>query len=518
MKTKNIIIPIFFLAGIFSLASCKDEFQESTVLGVNQAFSPTGLTAIVVNKTGVRLTWKAVKNADSYTVEIFENGTLDFSSTAVKTVEGIKFAEVPYTVNDLAGATAYSVRVKAVGLDIEDSKYVAVTFTTAAEQIFLPVTQSTIQATSVVLNWTPGQTATSITLAPGNIVRPITAAEITAGQATITGLTGETLYTAALLNGTKTRGTITFTTLLDLKGAISVSPTDNLVSIIAAATGGETFALLPGTYNINGDILVSKTISIQGAKSTDKPIINGGVIRIRANSGLSLKDMILNGTGALNDNQAIIFDEALDNAYGGLTVENCEIKNYIKGLMYVNNKTLIQSVTFKNNLIHSITSVGGDFIDFRQGLAKTFLFENNTVYNCVTNRDLFRMDAGGSTNFPQETSIITIRTNTFNNVITDNTKRYLYIRLASHQIIFTKNIIANSAGYYTNQTSTTLTTVANNNYFNSPNFTASAIAGSKNDTGVFTSLNPGFSNVSASNFTISNLDLKNNGIGDARWR
>jgi hypothetical protein len=94
----------------------------------------------------------------------------------------------------------------------------------------------------------------------------------------------------------------------------------------------------------------------------------------------------------------------------------------------------------------------------------------------------------------------------------------LYIRLAKHNIYFTKNIIANSSGYYTNQASTTITTIANNNYFAAPNFTASTTSNAQNDTGTFTTLNPGFTNPAAGNFTISELTLKANGIGDPRWR
>src|SRR5690606_7870652 len=110
----------------------------------------------------------------------------------------------------------------------------------------------------------------------------------------------------------------------------------------------------------------------------------------------------------------------------------------------------------------------------------------NTVYNSVLARDLFRMDGGGSTNFPGITSAITIRTNTFNNVSIGASNMFLYIRLASHTIDFSKNIVANSGGLHTNQPLTTITTMSNNNYFAAPNFTASTATNSKNDAGTFT--------------------------------
>src|SRR5690606_5867141 len=132
-------------------------------------------------------------------------------------------------------------------------------------------------------------------------------------------------------------------------------------------------------------------------------------------------------------------------------------------------------------------------------------------------RDLFRMDAGGSNTDPNVTSIITIRNNTFNQVCDGTSRRVLYIRLAKNEITFTKNIIANTQGYYSNQSATNITSMSDNNYFNAPNFTASTTSNAKNDTGVFTTEDPGFANPAEGDFTISNENLKFNQIGDPRW-
>lgn len=520
MRKNTLYMSIFFLATIIGFSGCKDDtIKPINTLDVDRAFSPTGLTANVVNKTDIRLTWKAVNNAKSYTVEVFE--TADFSGTPVKLIKDITFSQLPYTVTGLGGDTQYAIRVKAVGEGIDDSKWITASLKTDAEQILQAVNPAKLTATSVAINWPAGQTATTITLTPGNITRNVTAAEIAAGEVIITGLTGETLYTAKLMNGTKVRGTITFTTLLDLGGATAVSPTDDLATLITNAASGTVFALMPGTYTINADITVGKSISLKGARPSDKPIIKGAVLRVKGNAGLSLRDLVIDGTGALNGNQAIIYDEASDNAYGNLTVENCVISNYVKGMIYVNLKTLIESVTFTGNLISNIECNGGDFVDFRNGIAKTVIFSNNTVYNSVVARDGFRMDAGGSTNFPTITSIITVSNNTFNGVCNGAANRLLYIRLAKHEIYFSKNIVANSGGILTNQASTQIV-AANfvaNNYFNAPTFLAGSVtSGAKYDTGSATSLNPGFANVAAGNFTISEVTLKANGIGDARWR
>jgi hypothetical protein len=174
-------------------------------------------------------------------------------------------------------------------------------------------------------------------------------------------------------------------------------------------------------------------------------------------------------------------------------------------------------VLFKGNIIHDIECNGGDFIDFRKGLTPSFTFMNNTVYNSALSRDLFRMDSGGSDNFPGVKSVIAISNNTFNKVCDNTGKRILYIRLGDNEITFTKNIIANTQGYYTNQSSTTIKTMSDNNYFNAPNFTASTNSGAQNDTGTYTTLDPGFANPDNGDFTISNDELKFQQIGDPRW-
>jgi len=519
MNINNIKTGIVLLLIMGSFSACKDDMlSEITEINVDRAFSPTGLEARVVNKTNIRLDWKPVNNATSYTIEIYENA--EYSGTPFKVVSNIPFGLVPYTVNGLSGATQYWSRVKAMGEGVSDSKWVTATFTTEAEQIFLPVNTAKLMAKQVTLNWPAGEIATTVTLTPGNITRTLTAPEIAAGEVTIAGLTGETAYTARLLNGTKVRGTITFSTLLDLDGAIAVSPTEDLTAILTNAAGGEVFALLPGTYTVNADVTITKSISIKGARPADKPVINGMAIKLRGNAALGLKDLTLDGTGSTSGNQTILYDEASDNAYGALNVENCIIRNYVKGLMYVNLKTLIESVTFKGNIISNIECNGGDFIDFRNGIAKTLLFQNNTVYKSALARDFFRMDAGGSTNFPAITSVITISNNTFYAISGASGNRLLYIRLAKHEIYFSKNIVANANGLLTNQPATTIV-AANftaNNYYNAPGYTGSTATNAKNDTGSFTLLNPGFAAPDSGNFTLSNEDLKFNGIGDPRWK
>jgi hypothetical protein len=509
IKYSACILSIFLI----TIAGCTKIDPEITTVNVSRLFSPVGLDARVVNKTSIRLTWDEVRNATSYDIELFDNGNLDFSGTPQKSVTGVTFDQLPFTITELDGETDYSVRVKAVGDSIDDSKWVTATFKTDAEQIFLPVDVADIEATGVVLKWTPGLAVTQIVLTPGDITHDITPDEAAAGAAEITGLTGETDYTAKISNGAKVRGTITFTTLIDLGGATQVNPGDDLAAILAAAADGDVLALMPGEYTVP-ELSIDKSISIKGARPADKPVLISTILHVKTGAALSLKDLVMDGTGSSGD-QALVYDD--DGNNGALSIEDCEIKNYTKGVIYVNKATNLASVLFKGNIIHDIECNGGDFIDFRKGLTPSFTFMNNTVYNSALSRDLFRMDSGGSDNFPGVKSVITISNNTFNKVCDNTGKRILYIRLGDNEITFTKNIIANTQGYYTNQSSTTIKTMSDNNYFNAPNFTASTNSGAQNDTGTYTTLDPGFANPDNGDFTISNDELKFQQIGDPRW-
>lgn len=514
---KRLIRNFTYIVGIgalVSLSGCSKDFTEITSLETSRLFSPVELLARVVNQTGVRLEWNAVNKATSYELEFYEGENPDFSGTPIRTVSSVTYDQLPYTVTGFLGETDYTVRVRAVGGDISESKWVTATFTTDAEQIFRTVDINEIEATAVTLRWTAGEVANQIVLEPGNIQYTVTADDIAAGAAQITGLAPETDYTAKLMYNGRTRGTVSFRTILDLGGAIAIEPTDDLTSLIAAANAGDVFALMPGEHNLQ-DLAVSKSISIKAARPADRPVLKGAIFRVSEGAALTLENLILDGTGSNNGNQTIIYDAG---TYGSLKIDNCVISNYVKGAMYVNTAALIESISITNTIYHDIECNGGDFIDFRNGLAKTFTFTNNTIYNSALARDLFRMDAGGSGNFPAEQSIITISNNTFNNVSNGSNRRFLYIRLANHQITFNKNIIANTEGYYTNQGATTITAMSNNNYFNAPNFTGSTTSNAKNDTGTYTSFNPGFANPSAGDFTISHEELLLLGIGDARWR
>ena len=226
MKTKYILkglIATLLLS--FAVSSCESYTEELlSGIGNTREFSPIELTAKVKNQTVVELNWTVNPAADHYTVEFSADDT-EFK-TIYKTLQ-VKGNQLPISVA-LEGETIYAIRVKAITNGLEDSKWSVTTATTLSEQLFFPVQPADIEAKQVTLRWVPNSSVTQISVMPGSIIHTITAAEKTAGVAVVTGLTGETDYTATLLNGTKKRGVVTFTTGIDIGTGILVTPTDNL--------------------------------------------------------------------------------------------------------------------------------------------------------------------------------------------------------------------------------------------------------------------------------------------------
>lgn len=386
-KLKNIIY-VLGLSIAFVLTGCSDPDDEILSIDYDRLFSPTKVTARVVSRTNILMTWNKVKDAESYTIEVFANGDLNFDGTPVQTITGV--TATTYTVTGLEGETAYSIRIQAVATGIDNSNWISGTVKTDTEQIMQSVSDDDLQATAVTLRWTAGSEVTSIVLTPGDITHTVTAEEKAAGIATITGLTGETSYKATLYNGTKIRGSATFTTLIDLGDATGIYPGDDLVAILDAAADGDAFVIFPGEYDL-GAYEITKSIKLSGYKSSDKPVIYGQLTCGSAVNFIELKSLTFRG-----DREATKLAQFfnLSNAacdLKTLSLNDCDISNYGNQLIYNNVAGKIGDFIISGCIIHDIEGSGGDGIDFRGGTLGSMTVENTTFYNAF--RTFLRMQA-----------------------------------------------------------------------------------------------------------------------------
>ncbi len=528
--------------GSLGFTSCSDPAEEITELSLDRLLSPIDIEAKNITVDGATINWKATQGATRYKVEIFADDSLKFAGepfeTVITTETTTDFVLLTYD-------TDYSVRVFAMddnGVKPE-SKGSSVYFRTSAQQILSNPKETDILDTSVDLKWAEGETNVSIlelTSADGKVITyNLTAEDIANGKATVTGLAPETEYTAKLYyvaNGVKKqRGNRTFKTIMSLEGATVVSEGDNLASIIANAEAGAVIALRTGTYVLNpndegqaGAAKVNNTIKVQSIYPTAPATIKGR-FEIYNGAGLELGQVKLDGSENATTDQLINYKS--EGVHAPLYIHDCDLTTCEdgKGLIYVNVKADIESVTYKNNVIHDVKCNGGDAFDFRAGAARAFVFQNNTVYNVATMpRDVFRMDNAGNTVVPAGT--ITITNNTFDNV-GGSGKRLLYIRLGENfPITFKNNVVSNSQVYISNQSTTCLgqdtplpegattyeitskTHVADNNYFNAPNMTACTTANAINDKTGALSLDPKYDSA----FNITSEELIKNKIGNVK--
>ena len=524
MKKKYLKSIVFGLATV-ALASCSDVADEITSIVYNRNFSPTSVEAKVRNRTNIELSWNLADGVTNYNVEVYANDSLSFTGSPVQSFS-VTPDEVPVLIKSLEGETQYSFRVQATdGDSSRDSKWSGAYAKTDAEQIFKNVAEEDIKGTSVTLRWTAGEEAATIELTPGDIVYNVTAADIAAGAATVTGLTPETSYKALLKrdNG-KTRGTITFKTGIDLADTdILVKAGSDIAAAINDAPEGYRLIVEPGEYGIatdaaaaGGSITISKQLTIKGLRQNDHPVIKG---RFKVEAPFALDQVTLDGTGT-DGGQCFDFTKA--GSIESFSVTNSEVKNYTKGFFYINQAVLVNTITIEGNIISNIECSGGDFLDSRKGGYNSLSFKNNTVYESAKERDFVRMDDASKT--VSASPAIVIDHNTFYNVGSGGANyRVFYVRFKNNTITFTNNIMVGTnykRGFANNANTDQSPTLDNNVYYNTTNLMS---AGSTADTTISwfdtkgTELDPQFKDAANGDFTIGNDNVKDKKAGDPRW-
>jgi hypothetical protein len=517
MKTKNIFIGLLTLLLSVAFYACEDKIDPLIEeLDFDRVFAPTNLTARIRNQTTIELSWSVRDDADYYTVE-FSEDNLQFN-TIIRTVTVLP-TELPLQ-ETFEGETLYSARVKGMSNSgISGSKWATISITTDLENIFLPIQDGDIDATEATLRWTAGSEVTHFVINPGDVQRPITADEKAAGVATITGITGSSNYNVILRRDAKQRGSINFTTLIDVGGATRVFPEDDLSVAVADAAPGDVLVLYPGVYDVfKGLIVIDKSITIRGLYPYDKPQVFLQFSIVDGADEVELIDLDLNGKYddvTLND---VVRYNTASVTYGSLKIIGCNIHDFDRSFVAGNVASTVTSVLIDNCILTNVVTNGGDFIDFRNTYLADLKVTNSTFNNCAPARDFIRMDAaGGFSNTGLESNVLVDHCTLYG--VSNNTNRILYVRFLSNVLTVRNTLIAATNGYYSNQANTSQPVCSKNNYFNAVGFHTDAyVANAKIDqSGNFTTLDPGFANAAAGNFKISNQTLLDNEVGDPRW-
>lgn len=518
MKTKYIPKTLFTLLLAFFIASCGYNEDVLEELAIDREFAPVDLTARVRNQTSVELNWMVnditTENISYYIVEFSAD---DSNFGTIFLTEQVSADELPIQIR-LEGETLYSIRVKAVSSrGLKDSSWAIVEAQTLTEQIMLPSELGDIEASQATLRWEAGLNVTHFILQPGDIRYDINNQEKAVGVATIPNLISETDYAATLYNSSKIRGTVEFTTGIDVGGNTLVLPTDDLLQMIADAAPGDILLLEQGDYTSQtGTVILDKPITIQGLRVDFKPQVS---LAFELTSGATDVNLIdLDIDGALTYSDAVDFSGT--GNYNSLLISGCYIHDFTRSLIKGHTTdALIQTVTIENCIVTDIVSSGGDFIDFRNSNVYNLNLTTSTFDNCAPGRDFIRIDDAGSTSGGiGYTSNVLIDECTLYKVANSSSKRIVYVRFNVNEIEIRNTLITDSPDIdaISDRTQTDENIVfVNNNYFNAPALTDSSEV--RYDPNA-TTLNPGFVDAENGDFTVTNQTILDNQIGDPRWR
>ncbi len=506
--------------GLIALTSCTDANDWNVDSSYSRLFSPAeDDIAVKADATGATVTFSTVSGAEYYVIQV-SNDSL-FTGNILTYGEGsTKITSSPTYIENLVSDTTYFLRIKAVSSTTTESiwAYLDGDFDTKAEQIFYNIDEANdLTSTSVTLRW-PANTEVTAIRCNGNTYT-LSNTDIANGYYTISGLSPETEYTANIYNGSKRRGSITFTTAIDLNGAVLIAAGTDLQTVLDTVSANAVLALEPGTYETLGsdgttaNLSIVNNITIKSLRSYNRAVIKGGFDIQTGN--VSLSQVVLNGNGKAG--YAIDFKTA--GSFGSFTIDDCEITNYTKGLVYNNTAgAKANSITINNCLIHDMTS-GADFLDFRAGYVAALTLTNSTVWNSTATRDFVRYD-NSSANYSGETApVITIDHNTLVGISNKASCRLLYVRYTGNSCIWTNNIVYGTEVIITNQSTTNVTTISGNNNYNTPNlFSATAtVTTPKVYDDNATNYDPEFTNASDGDFTVNEAHVLKNATGDPRW-
>ena len=515
---------MMFGLGTLALTSCDDAMDEITSIVLNRDFAPIGLEAKSATENSITLEWTKSHDNVTYTIELFADDSLTFEGTASNTYTDIEATKLK--ISGLVYDTKYSARVMTIDNDDpnRNSKWSNVFFRTSAQQIFETPTENDIADRSVIMTWPAGEAATTVRVyVDDNLVKeqPVTADEVNEGKVVVTGLEPETAYTIRLYNGEKQRGSKDITTIADLNGATLVHEGDDLRTLIEAANDGDVFALYGGTHIIPdsdtegkaSSVKVAKSITIKGIYPTNVPVIKGR-FEIYDGASLDISQVVIDGIDNSTTDQAFNFKTA-EATYPRLRVENAEIKNFGKGVYYLNVAATVQELTFYNCLIHDIVCDGGDMFDCRKGRIDALNFQQCTIYNSCAARDFIRMDDASARG---GTPSITVDHCTIDGCANGG-KRLLYVRYVGNVINWTNNIVTNTGAVWSNQSKTGVPQFQNNVYFNCAKLNIADVEGKTN---MFADeagkeANPQYKDAANGDFTVGNESVSKLGVGDPRW-
>jgi len=394
-KTIKKIVYIFSMATfLFSTTGCSDILDEVTELNTDRMFRPIDFD-YTLNKTQVTLTWAAVEDAVSYTLQISDDST--FTSLIVN-----EDLTSNLYVKELAGSTDYYARVKAnSAVESKSSKFnESLTFRTPSENIFADYTTMMTALNTVDVKWLPNANVTHLVITAADLTSTtidITAGEKVAGQKLLQTVANST-YKIEIFNDAIKRGEINVV----VEGDVYLPAGQDLIAALTAATTGQVIVLEPGALYLTGSATYrfDKNIKVRGLLPGNLPVLAMTSGTSTATSSMlgfvdgSVIDQVkfenIDFTGYCDNSTAAIkigylFNNNLMTTVNTLSFVNCKLHNFGNTPLRVQGgkKQVIENVSFKNCTIWDIgfsstyAIVNSNSADFINNIS----FDGCTVYN-----------------------------------------------------------------------------------------------------------------------------------------
>ncbi len=376
-----------------------EEIMIQDEIALGRCLTPTELSAKIINGEIIEFDWTKSKGATDFVLELYS----DEAMTALEETATIPADQVPYTW-DLEADMTYYARVKAIDQSengLEESNWAVFEegLNTYAIKSSLNPELVDRSESSITIKWTKDPEVDHIRITPalkaedGAYTRfDVSADAAAAAQVEVTGLNPSVKYTLAVHFKSAQRGTVAAWTRPSIQGATEVATAEALAQAIAdkAAVIKVAYSETPyviGSVVLGGPVEIYGDATAQGAQ----PVIQGGLKIGAGVTKVHLEAITFDGASLADYPHNLTFDAAAE--VESITVVNCTLNNYLRGIMYENSKgPKVGNIVYDDVVVNNVGGDGGDCFDFRGSATVNSI----SFTNCTLNggaRTYFRIDA-----------------------------------------------------------------------------------------------------------------------------
>ena len=415
-------IALFAATAVAAVGCAPEQGEIIDTIELNRALTPLEFKASVIASKGtdVEFSWEAMEGTEKYTLQLFaaaedaEGNTVAPNYDEASPIETyiVLPEEIPFVVENLPVDESFYARVRGHKTNVEDSHWAVLEKDFSTYPVRSNLYPKAIERGTdyIVIEWNAAEDKadlTTVRVAPvmggEEKVVELTSADKNACNKKIEGLVACTDYRIELIYGKAgSRGVTTAWTRPSTEGTNLVESVDAIVNAITGTIGDVKLRLAYNDgvpYDLPSVAAIQCNLYLYGETTGDgkKPIISGLDIQPAGSvTAIHIEDLVLDGAvNAVPGSEAKghIVTFTANNSIGALEIINSEIYGYTKGLAY-NNVAGANCDVFKLEgvYVHDVNAdgkVGGDFIDFRNGVLPSISVKNSTFSMCA--RTFFRI-------------------------------------------------------------------------------------------------------------------------------